>query len=164
MGATAIATVISMPHAPLGRSDVTRRWGLTGPDGESYFCGVTRPEGVILAERLIGVDVRHWNDGLVEVRLPAVLTGGAGPHLLAADGSLVIVLGPHAPVSGTSVAMSEPMPLHWVGLVEPVGPTGWTWRTCAAVSQDDRVEALDQLSVSGPGALPGWSAKWGGPQ
>ena len=159
-GHATAAAVIEANAAPLGIADPTRRWALLGPDNEPYFSGVTRPEGVILGEALVSAPLTAWIDSLAEVQLPSILTDGAGPHLLASDGSLVIVLGVHDEIPGTSVAMGAPNPRHLIGLVEPVGPTGWTWCCCGEVAPDRHVDALDDLGTIDRSALSDWSARW----
>ena len=49
-GPTIAASIVEMKAARLGVSDPTRRWALLGPDGDAYFAGVTRPEGVALGD------------------------------------------------------------------------------------------------------------------
>ncbi len=161
-GHATAAAVVEMKTAPLGLTDPTRRWALVGPDGEHYFGGVTRPEGINLGDRLADAPLGAWVDALVEVHLPAILSDGAGPHLLASDGSLVIVLGAHAAVSEAFVAMGTPNPRHLVGVVEPIGPTGWRWICCAEVEPERHVECLDELSSADRPSLREWSSRWAG--
>lgn len=161
-GHTIAASIVEMKAARLGISDPTRRWALLGPDGEAYFPGITRPEGVALGDLLAGEPVEAWADRLVEIKLPAILTDGAGPHLLASDGSLVVVLGPHDQIAGASVAMGIPNPRHLVGVVEPLGSTDWRWICCGEVETERQIDALDELSRVDRESLDGWSLRWAG--
>jgi hypothetical protein len=111
------------------------------------FAGVTRVEGFTAAAALAGEP--DPGRALVQVTLPVVLSDGAGPHLVDADGRLVLALGPHPHVAGTSVAMGEAAPGHAVGLVEPAGDGGlWRWIARARVAPEGRVAALDALDVA----------------
>ena len=113
-------TLVEAPSAPLGATDATRRWAIARSDGRVRFPGVTRSEGEAAIELLRELDRVDWDDALIEVVLPVVLSDGAGPHLLAADGSLVLVLGEHPSIVGAHVAMGQPSPDHLIGVVDRV--------------------------------------------
>jgi hypothetical protein len=153
--------LVEAPGAPLGRADLTRRWALRFPDGRERFPGVTRPEGEAAARAL--ADLTSPVRALVEVFLPALLSEGAGPHLLDAEGRLVLALGAHPRVPGVRVAMGEPAPAHRIGAVRPL-PTGggvWAWAACADVPPAERVEALDALDAAPDAdALRAWEGAW----
>jgi len=138
--------LVACPGAPAGAGDATRRWALAFPDGRRRFAGVTRPEGEAAAAELARMRAAEWELALVEVVLPALLSDGAGPHLLDAGGRVTLALGPHPRVPDALVAMGEPAPGHRVGLVRRRGSTKvWTWLVSAVVAPPDRVEALDAL-------------------
>jgi hypothetical protein len=139
--------LVGSDGAALGSSDPTRRWALRFADGSVRFAGVTRIEGFAAAAAL----AREPDPGraLVQVTLPVVLSDGAGPHLVDADGRLVLALGPHPHVAETWVAMGEAAPDHAIGLVEPAGDGGlWRWVTRARVVPEGRVAALDALDAA----------------
>jgi len=155
-------TVVPAPNAPLGRTDLTRRWALVFPDGRVRFPGVTRPEGERAAGWLATVPSRSWGDALIEVALPAVLSDGAGPYLVAADGRLVLVIGAHPRVLGVSVAMGPAAGGNEVGAVRRAAAGGWCWLVRAEVPGDRRVAALDALDAARSEAeLRDWPARWG---
>ncbi len=140
--------LVASEGAALGSSDHTRRWALRFPDGAVRFPGVTRIEGFAAAAALAGQ--ADPGRALVQVTLPVVLSDGAGPHLVDADGRLVLALGPHPHVAGASVAMGEAAPDHVVGLVEPAGGGGglWRWVARARVAAEGRVAALDAIDAA----------------
>lgn len=154
--------VIRAPDAPLGGGDPTRRHAVTA-DGLVLLPGLTRPEAEDACRWLAQVAGGDRPLALAEVALPVVLTDGAGPHLLDADGGLVLALGPHPAIDGALVAMGAPTPLHAVGLVTKVGGGGWVWLARARVADSGRVDALDGLDdvVDAPG-LRSWAARWAG--
>lgn len=156
--------LIPAPHAPSGRGDVTRRWALRWPDGAVRFAGVTRTEGAAAARGIARIGPPAGR-ALVQVALPALLSEGAGPHLLDAEGRLVIALGPHPHLAGRRVAMSEPRPRHRIGLIEQAGAgLVWRWRLVADVSAERRVAALDALDAcADEPAARAWQARWGQP-
>jgi hypothetical protein len=127
------------------------------PDGRDRHPGLTRSE----AERAIPALAEHglWDDWLIAVELPVLLSDGAGPHLLAADGALVLALADHPRLPGR-IAMSAPgAEGHLVGLVAPVTPPLWVWRARAGVPEPDRVDALDALdAVADAAALERWAS------
>jgi hypothetical protein len=85
----------------------------------------------------------------VQVTLPVVLSDGAGPHLVDADGGLVLALGPHPHIAGASVAMGEAAPDHAIGLVEAAGDGGvWRWVARARVAPEGRIAALDDIDAA----------------
>ncbi|HTI34871.1 MAG TPA: hypothetical protein VL422_14425 [Miltoncostaea sp.] len=133
--------------AALGSSDPTRRWGLRFPDGIIRFAGVTRIEGFAAAVAL-GAEPDP-DRALVQVTLAVVLSDGAGPHLVDADGRLVLALGPHPHIAGASVAMGEAAPDHAIGLVEAAGDGGvWRWVARARVAPEGRIAALDGIDAA----------------
>jgi len=139
--------LVACEGAVLGSSDPTRRWALRFPDGTERFAGVSRIEGFAVAEALAGV--AEPDRVLVRVTLPVVLSDGAGPHLVDADGRLVLALGAHPRIAGTSVAMGEAAPAHAIGLVERAGDGPlWRWVARAQVAPADRVTALDALDAA----------------
>jgi hypothetical protein len=139
--------LVASDGAPLGSSDPTRRWALRFPDGTVRFPGVTRVEGFAAAGALAAA--ADPDRALVQVTLPVVLSDGAGPHLVDADGRLVLALGPHPRIGGAAVAMGEAAPHHAIGLVEPLAQAPlWRWIVRAWVAPADRVAALDALDAA----------------
>ena len=139
--------LVACEGAALGSSDPTRRWALRFPDGGDRFAGVTRIEGFDVAEALAGE--ADPDRALVQVTLPVVLSDGAGPHLLDADGRLVLAHGAHPRIAGASVAMGEAAPEHAIGLVERAGDGPlWRWVARARVAPAERVAALDALDAT----------------
>ena len=132
-------------------------------DGLVLLPGLTRPEADDACRWLRAMAGDDRPLALAEVALPVVLTDGAGPHLLDADGGLVLALGPHPAIADALVAMGAPTPLHAVGLVTRVGGGGWAWMARARVPDSGRVDALDELEavVDAPG-LRSWAARWAG--
>jgi hypothetical protein len=152
--------VIRAPDAPLGGGDPTRRHAVLA-DGLVLLPGLTRPEADDACRWLGAMAGDDRPLALAEVALPVVLTDGAGPHLLDADGSLVLALGPHPAIAGALVAMGAPTPLHAVGLVTRVGGGGWAWLARARVADSGRVDALDGLeAVVDASGLRSWAARW----
>lgn len=150
------------PGAPAGRADATRRWALRLPDGRERFAGVTRGEGEEAASAM--AEVADPERALVRVGLPALLSQGAGPHLIDAGGRLVLGLGAHGRIAGLRVAMGEAAPTHRVGVVRALGRGGlWAWVAAADVAAPDRVAALDALDAAADDAgLAAWEATWRG--
>jgi hypothetical protein len=139
--------LVTCEGAALGSPDPTRRWGLRFPDGTVRFAGITRIEGFAAATPL-GAEPDP-DRALVRVTLPVVLSDGAGPHLVDADGRLVLVLGPHPHVAGTAVAMGESAHGHAIGLVEDAGEGGvWRWVVRARVAPEGRIAALDAIDAA----------------
>lgn len=152
--------VIRAPDAPLGGGDPTRRHAVLA-DGLVLLPGLTRPEADDACRWLGAMASDDRPLALAEVALPVVLTDGAGPHLLDADGGLVLALGPHPAIAGALVAMGAPTPLHAVGLVTRVGGGGWAWLARARVADSGRVDALDGLeAVVDASGLRSWAARW----
>lgn len=156
--------IVPAPDAVLGRPDPTRRWAVRLGAGPDLCPGLTRPEAAAAAPVLAAL-----GDGaaraLVRIALPVVLSDGAGPHLADADGLLVLVLGPHAGLDDTRLAMGQ-VDARWdrMGVVADTGAGGvWRWRARARVAAADRVAALDALdALRDPAGLPGWEARWDG--
>lgn len=139
--------LVASEGAALGAPDPTRRWALRFPDGAVRFPGVTRIEGFAAAEALAGEP--DPDRALVQVTLPVVLSDGAGPHLVDVSGRLVLALGPHPRIAGTSVAMGDAAPDHAVGLVERAGDGPlWRWVALARVGPEERVAALDAIDAA----------------
>ena len=136
--------VIRAPDAPLGGGDPTRRHAVLA-DGLVLLPGLTRPEADDACRWLGAMASDDRPLALAEVALPVVLTDGAGPHLLDADGGLVLALGPHPALAGGRVAMGAPTPLHAVGLVTRVGGGGW-----AALRRRDSVRAARAQASRAP--------------
>lgn len=132
------------PEAPLGRSDPTRRWGLRDARGGLRFPGLTRPEALRVADLL---DDGGTPRALARVALPVVLSDGAGPHLLDADGRLTLAVGPHPGGDGWRVAIGEASPAQRIGVVVPDERDAlvWHWVAVREVVEPDRVSALDAL-------------------
>lgn len=138
--------IVARPDAPAGASDATRRWALVMADGVERFPGVTRVEGAAAGPALAALGPDGWDDGLVEIVLPVVLSDGAGPYLLDAGGRITLVLGEHPAIAGAHVAMGHPAPAHRIGLVARAG-TVWRWLARADVDAAGRVAALDALDA-----------------
>ena len=155
-------TIVPAPEAPAGRSDPTRRWALAFPDGAVRFPGVARTEAARAAPGLAGLEPAALERALVEVALPVVVSEGAGPYLLDAGGRLTLALGSHPRVAEAAVAMSEPLPGYRLGLVRRRAGEGvWTWLAMAEVSEEERVQALDDLDEQGAEeALGDWERRW----
>ena len=154
--------MIRAPDAPLGGGDPTRRYAL-GTGGTTVMPGLTRPEAEAAAEWLADVPAADLPLVLAEVALPVLLSDGAGPHLLGADGALVLVLAAHPRLEGMHVAMGAPSPGHAVGAVRRLRGGGWVWMARAEVADDLRVAALDALdAVADAAALMAWADEWAG--
>lgn len=161
-----VATAVSVVAARSGLSaaDPTRSRGIqVGSRGRALFPGLTPVEADRFAQELrdalspdsVGDEIRPEviaSELLVRVELPAILSDGAGPHLLDAAGRLTIAVGPHSLISGARLAMGEPHPEHTIGLVQPLydgdeHPFGWRWIGRRDVPPAGRVAALDQLDA-----------------
>ena len=156
--------IAAAPDAQLGRGDPTRRWALSFPDGVVRFPGLIRQEAESACEVLGAVAPGLWDAALVRVTLDVVLSDGAGPHLLAADGTLVLALGAHPAISDLTVAMGQPDGMsHRLGLVRELAGGVWGWWTSAAVPSAARVNALDGLAELASAAdVEGWAHRFGG--
>ncbi len=148
---------VTAPDAPLGAGDLTRRWALETPAGPR-FPGLTRPEAEGAGVRLR--DVVDLSGVLVAVTLDAMLTDGAGPHLVDGDGRVVIVLGPHPVLTGVSVGMGpSDGDGRRVGVVADEGGGVWRWRAVADVPESQAIAALDRLAaVARTADLRAWAA------
>jgi hypothetical protein len=145
------------PDAALAGGDPGRRMAIRYPDGRDRHPGLTRPE----AERAIPVlaEQAAWDDLLIAIELPVLLSEGAGPHLVAADGALVLALADHPGLPGRIAMSASGVEGHLVGLVLLVTHPLWVWRARALVSEVDRVGALDALdAVADTGALERWAS------
>lgn len=150
--------MVPAPEAPAGASDITRRWALAFPDGVRRFAGVAPHEGEAAWAVLSQLPPARWDGLLVEITLPVVLSDGAGPYLLDAEGRVTLALGAHPAVADARVAMGEASPGHRIGALRRVGETHvWEWMCDAVVAPADRVEALTSLDeASDEGALARW--------
>jgi len=156
--------IVAAPDAPLGRADHTRRWALRFPDGTERFPGVIRPEGAAAAAVMGAMAPGGWGTALVRVDLEVVVSDGAGPYLLDAAGTLVLVLGPHPAMADLRVAMGQPDgATHHVGLVREVAGAVWGWFADARVPSGARVQALDGLVATGSATdVEGWARAFRG--
>jgi hypothetical protein len=157
----AAITTEPAPAATLGKTDATRRWALRFPDDIDRFAGITRVEAdtaLPVLETLETVDLAR---ALVRIELGVVLSEGAGPYLVDAIGSLVLVVGGHDAAPDVSVAIGEARPGHDIGLVSPVGSGVWVWRAMVAIAPADRIAALDALAACADlAAARGWERAW----
>lgn len=150
--------IVAAPSAPAGSPDPSRRWALRLPGGAEGFPGVTPLEGRAAAPALEAMEPQRREAALIAITLPVVLSDGAGPYLLDADGRITLVLGPHPAIPGASLAMGEAAPDHRIGLVRPVAGPVWEWIARAEVAPEGRVEALDALdAVADAGAAAAWA-------
>ncbi|MFN8121457.1 MAG: hypothetical protein U0237_03405 [Thermoleophilia bacterium] len=156
--------IVPAPGAPLGRADHTRRWALRFPDGAERFPGIIRPEAEAAAPVMGAMAPSAWATALVRVDLEVVLTDGAGPYLVDAEGTLVLVLGPHPAMGDLRVAMGQPDgATHHLGLVREVAGGVWGWFADARVPSTARVQALDGLVATGsPADVEGWTRVYRG--
>lgn len=157
--------IVAQPGARLAAGDPTRVWGVRGPDGVERWPGLTRPEATTLTARVAWDEAGEPDRTLATVTLDVVLSDGAGPHLLDADGTLVLVVGDHGRLDG-GVAMGEPGPGRVrLGLVHGMGDTRHVWLARVDVPHADRVAALDELAEAGDAArLRAWARTWGTPR
>jgi hypothetical protein len=145
------------PGAPAGSADPTRRWALAFPDGVERFPGIARTEAHAVLPEVERVNPVEWDRLLVEVSLPVLLSEGAGPYLLDADGRVVLALAPHPELAGALIAMGEPAPAHRIGLVRWIAGRLWRWQVDAEVDPARRVEELGRLeSVADAEAARRW--------
>ena len=134
------------------------------PDGELRFAGTTRVEADHAGATLEALAAADLARALVRVELGVVLSDGAGPYLVDAHGAIVLVVGSHEASSDVSVAISEAVPDHDIGLVAPLGSGVWIWRAVATVTPAQRVAALDQLAdCRDLIAAQGWETRWRAP-
>ena len=153
--------LVACPAAPLGGGDPTRRWGVRCGDGAVRWAGLTRPEAEALIDGL-GACEAAFADILVQIELDVVLSDGAGPYLLDADGLLVLVLGTHPAGGGAHVALGQPRPDRArLGAVIPAGFTdGWAWIARAEVPAAARIPVLDELAAAhDTAALRAWAVR-----
>jgi len=153
--------VVAVPDAPLGAADATRRWGVRCPDAKVRWPGVTRPEAAALLER-VTAGALVPDELLIQVDLGVVLSDGAGPYLVDADGLLVLVVDAHPVLAGLHIAMGQPGPESArIGAVRPLGTAAcWSWACRADVAAAARIAALDALvGADREGALPAWAVR-----
>lgn len=154
--------MIRADDAPMAGGDPTRRHAVV-VDGRVLMPGLTRDEAARACDWLAGFDPADHSMALAEVALPVVLTDGAGPHLLDAGGTLVLVLGPHPALADARMAMGQAGRGYAVGLVRPVGGGGWAWLVRTEAADIERVAVLDDLDAVAdwPGARE-WAQRWAG--
>jgi hypothetical protein len=142
--------VVPVPSAPLGASDATRRWGVLCADGHTRWPGVTRVEADAACRGLAATGSDSPGAALLGVELGVVLSDGAGPYVVDADGVLVLVLDRHAHIPECSFAMGQvDRDRVRLGLVRDRGAHGiWEWVTQADVAVTDRVTVLDRLAAA----------------
>ncbi len=154
-------TIEPEPSAALGKTDPTRRWVMRFPDGARRFAGATRVEAERARATLEARAAPDLDRALVRVELGVVLSDGAGPYLVGANGGLVLVVGSHDASSDVCVAIGEASPHHDIGLVVPRGSGVWIWRVMAAIAPAQRVAALDQLAECRDlPAAEAWQTQW----
>jgi len=153
--------VVAVPDAPLGAADATRRWGVRCPDAKVRWPGVTRPEAAALVAR-VTAGAFAPDELLIQVDLGVVLSDGAGPYLVDADGLLVLVVDAHPVLAGLHIVMGQPGPERArIGAVRPLGTTTcWSWGCRADVPAAARIAALDALvGADREGALQAWAVR-----
>lgn len=158
-----MAEAVAHPEAPLGRSDPTRRWAVRTDDGAVAFPGLTTVEADRVGDVLDSAGAAARARMLVPVTLPVVLSDGAGPYLLAHDGTLVLVLGAHPHVDGLALAMGTPNPgVRWVAGVRRVDDgAAWSVVASAEMPEAEAVAALDGLAdAAGDMGVAAWAARW----
>lgn len=155
--------VVAQPDAPLGRNDPTRRWGVRRADGSADFPGVTPEEADRHGARLASLTDAARAVALVPVTLPVVVSDGAGPYLLAGDGTLMLALGPHPAMPAVAVAMGTPRPgRRRVAAVREAGDGLWSAVAQADVAEADAVGALDALvALTDAAGCDVWATRWG---
>lgn len=161
--------IVDAPRALLGSADVTRRHGLRFADGVVRFAGLTRPEADRARDALGALGPGPAGRALVEVALPAILSDGAGPHLVDADGRLILAVAAHPRVPGARVAMGAMDGSvgpgggrEVIGLVRRHDAPVWVWANRAVVPWDARIAALDALDAAADDAeARAWEAMWG---
>lgn len=154
------AEAVPADNAPLGSGDPTRRWALRCDDGATRWPGVTRNEALALAAALAD---RPAADGvLAQVELGVVLSDGAGPYLVDADGLLVLVVDRHPGLEAMHIAMGNTATDRVrIGALGRIAPAAWMWVASAELAARDRIAALDELAAATDrGALQVWNARW----
>jgi hypothetical protein len=130
------------PDAVLGHSDDTRRWAVRDGQGAARFPGLTRLEARAALE---GLPTGAWQACLVAVALPVLLSDGAGPHLLDADGNLVLALADHPHLEALKLALGPTGAKEQVGLVASEADGVWRWKVRSVIDPSHRVGALETL-------------------
>jgi hypothetical protein len=158
------ASVVAADDAALGSGDTTRRWAVREDDGATRWPGVTRIEADAVCAALVD---RGSPSGtaLARVELGVVLSDGAGPYLVDADGCLILVVDRHPACAGWSIAMgSLATDRVRLGVVREWMPgVLWEWGPRVELAARGRVGALDDLADCGDeGQLQDWHARWGG--
>ena len=149
------------PDAALGRSDETRRWAIRDARGQLLFPGLTRPEA---AGALTTLPADSWEDYLVAVTLPVLLTDGAGPHLVDVRGNLVLAVADHPRLAACKLALGPEGGRERIGLVAQHSSAVWRWAAQAVLDPAHRVPALDALEdLKTRADIEGWlrdAAAW----
>jgi hypothetical protein len=140
---------VPAPTAPLGASDATRRWCVVGDDGQARWPGLTRVEADAVCAALGGSADARVKAALIQVDLGVVISDGAGPYLVDADGVLVLVLDLHAHIARGHITMGQVGERRTrIGLVRGAGHEGiWEWVVQVQIDAADRVAVLDQLAA-----------------
>jgi len=137
--------VVAVPDARLGASDVTRRWGMQRPDGRIGWPGITAVEGDRAARGCDSCASSTFDDALVCIDLGVVLSDGAGPYLLDADGVLVLIVAQHPALIACHIALGQYDDGRFrIGVVRDCAMNGWwRWEGYRDVSMDEQIAALD---------------------
>ena len=155
--------IVRADDAALGSGDPTRRWALADRRGAVRWPGLTRNEAHALAAALSGSGAVDPDTVLGQVDLGVVLSDGAGPYLVDADGVLVLAVAVHPRLDGLTIAMANTATDYVrIGVVRPlVAPAGWEWVVRAACPAADRIPALDELAATGSAeGLQQWHRGW----
>ncbi len=155
--------IVPADDAALGSGDPTRRWALVDQRGVVRWPGLTRNEADALAVAVAGSDAGDPDAVLGQVELGVVLSDGAGPYLVDADGVLVLVVDGHPRVDGVAIAMANTATDRVrIGAVRPLAAAGgWRWLARTGCAAADRIRALDELAAAAtPAALREWHETW----
>jgi hypothetical protein len=160
-----VTRVVPADDAALGSGDPTRRWALADGQGVVRWPGLTRNEADALANVLSASGSVDPDAVLGQVELGVVLSDGAGPYLVDADGVLVLVVDAHPHLDGVAIAIANTATDRVrIGAVRPLAaPAGWEWVARAGCAAADRIGALDDLArTESLQGLQGWSRTWDG--
>ncbi len=163
MGVELRMRIVPADDAALGSGDPTRRWALADRRGAVRWPGLTRNEAEALAAALSAAGTVDLDATLGQVELGVVLSDGAGPYLVDADGVLVLAVAAHPRLDGLAIAMATTDTDHArIGVVRPRAvPAGWEWVARAGCAPADRIRALDELAATGsPEGLRQWHRRW----
>jgi hypothetical protein len=156
------AVVVAADDAALGSGDVTRRWAVADHDGIVRWPGVTRVEADAMCAALTRRADPSVN-ALAHVELGVVLSDGAGPYLVDADGCLVLVIDEHPARRDWHIAMGNVATDRVrLGVARPEARgIMWEWCARAEVAAPDRIVALDGLAACDDDAtLQEWNRRW----